>query len=178
MTLCEAFLRYWIKWFEQWGILYIPTVEFASETYEKKQCSMTESLYTSIKVKNTHEISLQWLDPTLYFCISFFNFKNNRFLTDLQFEWSTYIVTPIECCCNVIFSCSFLMHFELKIYDTLKKELCDLMKNWKCCGHTMSHSIPIAGNFQLPPKNKAITTAFDSILSHGTIYAYILQAES
>ena len=36
----------------------------------------------------------------------------------------------------------------------------------------------IAGNFQLPPKNKAITTALDSILSYGTIYTYILQAES
>ena len=83
MTLCKGISRYWIKWFEHWDILYVPTVEFASETYEKNQCSMTESLYTSIKVKNTYEISLQWLDPTLYFCIAFFYFKNNRFLMDL-----------------------------------------------------------------------------------------------
>ena len=120
------------------------------------QSSMTDSLYTSIKVENTHEISLQWLDSTLYFCIAFFYFKNNRFLTDLQFEWNTYIVTPIECCCNVIFGCSFLMHFELKIYDTLKKELCDLMKNWKCCGHTMSHSIQLQATFSYLPKTKPL----------------------
>ena len=178
MTLCEVFLRYWIKWFEQWGILYIPTVEFASKTYEKKQCSTTESLHTSIKVENTHKISLQWFYPTLYFCVALFNFKNNRFLTNLQFDWTTYTVPPIKCCCNDIFSFSCLMHFKLMIYDMLKKELCDLMENWICCGHTMLHSISIADNFQLPPKNKTITTAIDSNLSYGTIYTYILQAES
>ena len=116
--------------------------------WKKKYCSTTEPLYTSIKVENIHEISLQWLDITLYICIVLFNFKNNRFLMNLQFNWTTYIVPPIKCYCNVIFSCFCLMHFELRIYDTLEKELNDLMENWKCCGHTMLHSIPIADNFQ------------------------------
>ena len=125
-----------------------PRLSLPRKHMKKKQCSMTESVYASIKVENIHENSLKWLDPTLYICITLFNFKNNRLLMNLQFDWSTYTVPPTKCCCNVIFSCFCLMHFKLRIYDTLEKELNDLMENWKCCGHTMLHSIPIADNFQ------------------------------